>query len=140
MRPQKQIPAENLERALKALHAVADLCLPNNGKGPHYSETAHEEYLTVRQAAERIKYREQTVRNMMSAGVFRRGLHYYKRRGRVLFLWSRIEQWLEEDPASSHNHGAADTAIEETATHSDGNEPFYPVHRARSRKKRQTLL
>jgi hypothetical protein len=52
----------------------------------------HEEYLTVRQAAERIKYRERTLRNMMSGGVFRRGVHYYKRRGRVLFLWSRMEQ------------------------------------------------
>jgi hypothetical protein len=94
----------------------------------------------VRQAAERIKYREQTVRNMMSAGVFRRGLHYYKRRGRVLFLWSRIEQWLEEDAASSDNPGAADSVIEENGTRNDGNEPFYPVHRARSQKKRQTLL
>jgi hypothetical protein len=140
MRPQKQIPPENLERALKALHAVADLCLANDGNGPPYTETVREEYLTVRQAAERIKYREQTVRNMMSAGVFRRGLHYYKRRGRVLFLWSRIEQWLEEDVASSGNPGAADSVIEENVTRNDGNEPFYPVHRARSRKKRQTLL
>jgi len=152
MRPQKQISTENLERALKALHAVADLCLPNDGKGPPYTQAAHEEYLTVRQAAERIKYREQTVRNMMSAGVFRRGCHYYKRRGRVLFLCSRIEQWLEEDAASSDdNPGAADPVIQETDTRADpviqetdtrkdGNEPFYPVHRARSRKKRQTLL
>jgi hypothetical protein len=45
MRPQTQIPAENLERALNALHAVVDLCLPNDSKGPAYTETAHEEYL-----------------------------------------------------------------------------------------------
>jgi hypothetical protein len=140
MRPQKQIQPENLERALKALHVVADLYLPNDSREPPYTETAREEYLTVRQTAERIKYREQTVRNMMSAGVFRRGLHYYKRRGRVLFLWSRIEEWLEEDAASSDNHGAADAVIKENTTCNDGNEPFYPVHRARSRKKRQTLL
>ena len=140
MRPQKQIPAENLERALRALHAVAELCSPNDSKGPPHTEAAHEEYLTVRQAAERIKYREQTVRNMMSAGVFRRGLHYYKRRGRVLFPWSRIEQWLKEDAASSDSPGAADSVIDENGTRNDGNEPFYPVHRARSRKKRQTLL
>jgi len=65
-----------------------------NKRPPERSEDSkadHEEYLTVRQAAERIKYREQTLRNMMSAGVFRRGVHYYKRRGRVLFLWSRME-------------------------------------------------
>jgi hypothetical protein len=138
MRPQKQFPHENLKRALKALHAVADLWLPDDGKRPD-SETAHEEYLTVRQAAERIQYREQTIRNMMSTGVFKRGLHYYKRRGRVLFVWSRIERWLQEDAAPSDNSNAVDPARDNDAA-SDGNEPFYPVHHARTRKKRQTLL
>src|SRR5260370_38985344 len=140
MRPQKQIPAENLERALRALHAVVELCSPNDGKGPPHTEAAHEEYLTVRQAAERIKYREQTVRNMMSAGVFRRGLHYYKRRGRVLFLWSRIEQWLEGGDASSDNPGTADSLTEENSALNDSDEPFYPVPRPRWREQRQTLL
>ena len=95
MKPEKQIHPASLEHALKVLHAVTDLCVTAENKRPpersEDSKADHEEYLTVRQAAERIKYREQTLRNMMSAGVFRRGVHYYKRRGRVLFLWSRME-------------------------------------------------
>jgi single-stranded DNA-binding protein len=45
-----QIPPQNLERALKALHAVAALCSADDDQGPPYTETAREEYLTVRQA------------------------------------------------------------------------------------------
>ena len=134
MRPQKQISPENLERVLKALDAVANLWSPDDGKGAAGGQPP-EEYLTVRQAAERIKYCEQTLRNMMSTGVFKRGLHYYKRRGRVLFVWSRIEQWLHEDGAPSpedeeFNHSAGANVL------LTGDEPFYPVHRARTRKRR----
>jgi hypothetical protein len=100
----------------------------------------HEEYLTVRQAAERMKYREQTLRNMMSGGVFRRGVHYYKRRGRVLFLWSRMEHWLREDSSSGDDSMGSYSALAQNTNLNEGNEPFYPVHRARSRKKRQALL
>lgn len=101
MKSDDQIVQLNLERALKALHAVADLCLQNEGKESTSASSGNgagsEEYLTVRQVAERIKYREQTLRNMMSAGVFKRGVHYFKRRRRVVFLWSSVEQWLRED-------------------------------------------
>jgi hypothetical protein len=135
MRPQKQLSQENLERALKVLHAVADLWSPEEGKETANRDSAQEEYLTVKQAAQRIHYREQTIRNMMCAGVFKRGLHYYKRRGRVLFVWSRIEQWLQEDFASTEHSEASDGLVLP-----DGNEPFYPVHRARTRKRRQALL
>src|SRR5262245_46489614 len=132
MKPEKQIHSESLERALKVLHAVADLCVAAENKGPPQGsediKADHEEYLTVRQAAARIKYREQTLRNMMSAGVFRRGVHYYKRRGRVLFLWSRLEQWLREDFSSCDDYMSSALAQN---TSNEGNEPFYPVHRAR---------
>ena len=104
MKPEKQIHPESLDHALKVLHAVANLCVATKETGPPAGpgdvKTDHEEYLTVKQVADRIKYQEQTLRNMMSAGVFRRGVHYYKRRGRVLFLWSRMEQWLREDFSS----------------------------------------
>jgi len=139
-RPQKQNTEENLERAPKVLHAVVDLCSQSDGKEPPYSEAAHEEYLTVRQAAERIKYREQTIRNLISTGVFTRGLHYYKRRGRVLFVWSRIERWLQEKATPSDDASATEPAIDKNNSSNDGSEPFYPGHRARSSKKRQTLL
>ncbi|HUA36534.1 MAG TPA: hypothetical protein VMA09_23210 [Candidatus Binataceae bacterium] len=134
MRPQKQISPENLERVLKALDAVANLWSPDDGEGAA-SEQPHEEYLTVRQAAARIKYCEQTLRNMMSTGVFKRGLHYYKRRGRVLFVWSRMEQWLHEDGAASPENEELNRFAGANVLLT-GDEPFYPVHRARTRKKR----
>jgi hypothetical protein len=132
-----------LESALKALHAVADLCLPNEGKASTSASGSnageHEEYLTVRQVAERIKYREQTLRNMMSAGVFKRGVHYFKRRRRVVFVWSSVEQWLRED-SSSLAHCKRSESVEERASSNEGDQPFYPVHHARSRKRRQAVL
>jgi hypothetical protein len=64
MKPDDQTVLVNLERALKALHVVADLCLPNEAKesttAPVDNGAGYEEYLTVRQVAERIRYREQT--------------------------------------------------------------------------------
>jgi hypothetical protein len=136
MRPQKQLSQESLERALKVLHAVAKLWSPEEDNEVPSRDSSHEEYLTVRQAAERIQYREQTVRNMMSTGIFKRGLHYYKRRGRVLFVWSRIEQWLQEDSSAL----SGEISVGSDSDLPDANEPFYPVHRARTRKKRQALL
>ncbi len=144
MKPDDQIVQVNLERALKALHAVADLCLPNGGKESTTvsggNEAGNEEYLTVRQVAERIKYREQTLRNMMSVGVFKRGVHYFKRRRRVVFLWSSVEQWLREDSSSSGESRRSESVTEQRASANDGDQPFYPVHHARSRKRRQAVL
>ena len=45
--------------------------------------TSELEYLSVKQLANRIPYKEHTIRNLISAGEFREGIHYYKRRGRV---------------------------------------------------------
>jgi hypothetical protein len=144
MKSEDQIAQSDLERALKALHAVADLCSPNEGKEfsvvSGRNDPAHEEYLTVRQVAERIKYREQTIRNMMSAGVFSRGIHYFKRRRRVVFLWSSLEQWLREDSSSSADFRRSDSVTGQPASGNDGDQPFYPVHHARSRKRRQIVL
>jgi hypothetical protein len=53
-----------------------------------------EEYLSVRALAARIPYREQTIRNLMNKGVFRRDVHYVKPRGRVMFRWSAVRAWL----------------------------------------------
>ncbi len=57
---------------------------------------AQEEYLSVRQLCERIPYKEQTVRNLMTQGVLKRDVHYVKPRGRVMFKWSAVRAWLEE--------------------------------------------
>jgi hypothetical protein len=57
---------------------------------------AADEYLSVRQLAQRIPYGEQTIRNLMSQGVFRLREHYLKPRGRVIFRWRAVQAWLEE--------------------------------------------
>jgi uncharacterized protein YheU (UPF0270 family) len=77
------------------------------------------EYVSVKELVELIPYREQTIRNLMSAGVLRHGVHYYRRRGRVVFVWSAVQTWLRERSA------------DETAP-----EAFIPVHHARTRKVR----
>ncbi len=59
------------------------------------ARVAQEEYLSVRQLCERIPYKEQTVRNLMTQGVLKRDIHYVKPRGRVMFKWSVMRAWLE---------------------------------------------
>lgn len=58
-----------------------------------------EEYLTVDQLSQRIPYAPQTIRNLMSKGVFRLNVHYVRPRHRVMFRWSAVQAWLEK-PAS----------------------------------------
>jgi hypothetical protein len=81
------------------------------------------EYLSVKQLTLLIPYREQTIRNLICAGEFKEGVHYYKRRRRVIFKWSAVELWLSE-------RGEPD----------EGDAPFYPVHHARTRKRREAVL
>lgn len=53
------------------------------------------EYLSIRELGNRTGYAEGTIRNMMTAGIFKLGEHYVKPRGRVLFKRSAIRRWLE---------------------------------------------
>lgn len=53
------------------------------------------EYLTVLQLSQRIPYQPQTIRNLMSKGVFRLNIHYVKPRHRVMFKWVAVQAWLE---------------------------------------------
>jgi hypothetical protein len=57
---------------------------------------AGEEYLSVRQLAERIPYTVKTIRNLMCRGIFIEGVHFTRLTGRPIFLWSRVEQLLQE--------------------------------------------
>ena len=54
-----------------------------------------EEYLSVQQLAARIGYRPQTIRNLMSRGVFQLDVHYFKPFGRPLFKWSSVVDLIE---------------------------------------------
>jgi hypothetical protein len=59
----------------------------------------------------------------MSTGEFKQGVHYYKRRHKIVFVWSAVLLWLGEQTVGEED-----------------NAPFYPVHHARSRKARETIL
>ena len=89
----------------------------------HHDALPLREYLSVKQLALLIPYREQTIRNLISAGEFKEGVRYYKRRRRVVFRWSAVQVWLG-DPVQSEEAEA----------------PFYPVHHARTRKRREAVL
>jgi len=64
-------------------------------------ERLTDEYLTIPQLSSHIRYSPQSIRNMMSRGVFRLGVHYVKPRRRVLFKWSTIVAWLHEESATT---------------------------------------
>ena len=123
MNPTAPFLFDRLQAAVSELsHIIAQLRESTESDSSPNGE-AQLEYLSVKQLAARIPYREQTIRNFLSAGEFKEGIHYYKRRGRVIFRWSQIERWLGErnaqDPAEA---------------------PFYPVHHARTRKEREAIL
>jgi predicted DNA-binding transcriptional regulator AlpA len=61
-----------------------------------------EEYLTVEELSKRIRYSKQTLYNMISSKKFIKGQHYLKpSRKKVLFLWSGIQTWLEDQNSRS---------------------------------------
>ena len=56
-----------------------------------------EEYLSVKEMSERTKLRRQTIYNMIYRGEFVLNKHYYKPKGKILFISSAIESWLAGD-------------------------------------------
>ena len=52
------------------------------------------EYVSIHDLCRRIPYREGTIRNLMSSGVFKLGEHYLKPNGRAMFRWSAVQGWL----------------------------------------------
>ena len=67
------------------------------GTGSQGGSMMEEEYLTVEDLSRRIRFSKQTIYNMISSKKFVRGQHYLKpSRKKVLFLWSGIREWLED--------------------------------------------
>ena len=57
---------------------------------------AEKEYLSLEELVERIPYRPQTIRNLMSQGVLQEGTHYFKPTQRkIVFKWPAIRRWIE---------------------------------------------
>ena len=65
-----------------------------------------DEYLTVADVAARLRLSAKTVRNRMYDGTWRRGEHWFSRRGiGPRFRWSALVCWLEGD---AEEQGRAD--------------------------------
>jgi predicted DNA-binding transcriptional regulator AlpA len=74
------------------------------GAGSNMLISLDEQYLTVRELSEKIKFSQQTIYNMIHKGDFAKGKHYIKPRPKkVLFIWSAIATWLSEYDESIPN-------------------------------------
>jgi len=62
------------------------------GDGRHHEHV--EEYRTVSEVAEQLRVSPKRLRNMMAAGIFVEGEHFFRPRGLgPRFLWSRVRAW-----------------------------------------------
>ena len=56
-----------------------------------------DEYLTIKEVAERLKIMPKTIKNKMASGIFRKGVHYFSPPGLgPRFKWSAVVAWLEQ--------------------------------------------
>jgi predicted DNA-binding transcriptional regulator AlpA len=66
---------------------------------------AQEEYLTVAELSEKIKFSRQTIYNLISKKVFEINKHFIKPRPKkILFKWTQVRAWMEnplEDSAEA---------------------------------------
>jgi hypothetical protein len=64
-----------------------------------------EEYITVQELGERIKFSKQSIYNLIYKKKFILGIHYLKPTPKkILFIWSEVEKWLRQsadEPAES---------------------------------------
>ncbi len=69
-----------------------------------------EEYLTTKELSERIKLAPGTIRNLVWKKVLLENVHFVRPTPRkILFKWSRIEDWLHNRPIIEPNcHGPND--------------------------------
>lgn len=62
---------------------------------------SEDELLTIKELAAWLKWSPKTIRNKMSARIFRKGVHYYSPPGlQTRFIRSAIQQWLNEEEAA----------------------------------------
>jgi hypothetical protein len=64
------------------------------------SQTVLDEYLTTAEVAARLKLTPKTIKNKMAAGIFRKGVHYFRPEGlSPRFKWSAVVAWIEQTDA-----------------------------------------
>ncbi len=75
--------------------------IAENGALPFLAAEAEgPRYLSIKQVAARVPYAVKTLRNLVLSGELTQGKHYFKRRGRLMFSWSAIQEWVEEREAA----------------------------------------
>ena len=87
-----------------------------------------EEYLTVKELSEKIKFSRQSLYNLIHKGTFILGKHYLKPTPKkVLFKWSEIRAWIGDDFHSDKElfHSFEDSPT--ASDHSDNPSPSSPL-------------
>jgi len=78
-----------------------------------------EEYLTVKELSERIKFSKQTLYNFINKKTFDLNKHYVKPTPKkILFKWSEIKKWMEQ-PAEMKNNDIDHKYLSKSTIHSD---------------------
>jgi hypothetical protein len=69
-----------------------------------------EHYLTTAEVARRLRLKTKSLRNKVTAGVFREGEHFFRRRGLgPRWCWDRVVAWLEGDGGGKGARGGRPT-------------------------------
>jgi excisionase family DNA binding protein len=80
--------------------------LPTIDKKDHNGVSTGEQYLTIKEVAERLKLSPKTIKNKMASGAFRQGVHYFRPPGmQVRFKWSAVVAWLEQEEIGDDHGG-----------------------------------
>ena len=88
-----------------------------------------EEYLTVKELSDKIKFSKQSLYNLIHKGTFILGKHYLKPTPKkVLFKWSEIRAWMGDDLYSDNitSSEADDSKI--ISEHSNYQAPGKPLN------------
>jgi predicted DNA-binding transcriptional regulator AlpA len=71
-------------------------------------EEPREEYLTVAELSEKIKFSKQTIYNLIFKREFILQQHYLKPRPKkILFKWSAVKAWLETTPVDFNSKSSS---------------------------------
>ena len=86
-----------------------------------------EEYLTVKELSEKIKFSKQSLYNLIHRGSFILGKHYLKPTPKkVLFKWSEIRGWMRDDQQSNKSSDPEADPFNLGSGCSDHSEPKKP--------------
>jgi hypothetical protein len=88
------------------MRSLWDTVFPATSAGDSVDAGQPLEYLSIRQLAGRIPYSEGAIRNMISRGVFRLGVHFTKPNGgRPVFHWPAVQAWARSQPDTRRRVG-----------------------------------